>query len=128
MNQGKEKKMNEKYWIEHEEKENLLREQKIEKSQGSTCIYSKSIFLRTINILIKFVMTGFLIYFIWMSPSIFLYLFFQSFNYVLGSEYSQFFDVLLKISYPTVNIIFVGILFLAFILTEINEENRKENL
>ncbi len=120
--------MNEKYWIEHEEKENLLREQKIEKSKGSKCIYSKSIFLRTINILIKFVMTGFSIYFIWMSPSIFLYLFFQSFNYVLGSEYSQFFDVLLKISYPTVNIIFVGILFLAFTLTEINEENRKENL
>lgn len=128
MNQGKEKNMNEQYWIEHEEKENLLREQKIEKSKGSTCIYSKSIFLRTINILIKFVMTGFSIYILWMSPSIFLYLFFQSFNYVLGSEYSQFFDVLLKISYPTVNIIFVGILFLAFILTEINEENRKENL
>lgn len=119
--------MNEKYWIEHEEKENLLREQKIEKSQGSTCIYSKSIFLRTINILIKFVIMGFSIYFIWMSPSIFLYLFFQSFNYVLGSEYSQFFDVLLKISYPTVNIIFVGILFIAFTLTEITETTEKRN-
>ena len=119
--------MNEKYWIEHEEKENLLREQKIEKSQSSTCIYSKSIFLRTINILIKLVIMGFLIYILWMFPSICLYLFFQSFNYVLGSEYSQFFDVLLKISYPTVNIIFVGVLFIAFTLTEIKETTKKRN-
>lgn len=119
--------MNEKYWIEHEEKENLLRAQKIKKSKGSTCIYSKSIFLRTINILIKFVIMGFSIYFIWMSPSIFLYLFFQSFNYVLGSEYSQFFDVLLKISYPTVNIIFVGILFIAFTITTITDTTEKRN-
>lgn len=115
--------MNERYWIEHEKKENLLRE----KSKVRR-IYNKSIFLRTINILIKIVIIGFFIYFLWMFPSICLYLFFQSFNYVLGSEYSQFFDVLLKISYPTVNIIFVGILFIAFTLTEINEENRKENL
>lgn len=119
--------MNEKYWIEHEEKENLLREQKIEKSQGSTCIYSKSIFLRTINILIKLVIMGFLIYILWMFPFICLYLFFQSFNYVLGSEYSQFFDVLLKISYPIVNITFVGILFIAFTLTEIKETTKKRN-
>ncbi len=70
--------------------------------------------------------TGILIYFLWMFPSICLYLVFQLFNYVLGAEYSQFLDVLLKISYPIVNIIFVGILFIAFIITEINEENRKE--
>lgn len=118
--------MNEKYWIEHEEMENLLRAQKIKNSTVRR-IYSKSIFLRTINILIKFVIMGFSIYFIWMSPSIFLYLFFQSFNYVLGSEYSQFFDVLLKISYPTVNIIFVGFLFIAFTLTEITETTEKRN-
>ena len=114
--------MNEKYWIEHEEKENLLREKsKVQR------IYSKSIFLRTINILIKIVIMGFLIYFLWMFPSICLFLFFQSFNYVLGSEYSLFFDVLLKISYPIVNIIFVGIPFIAFTMTEITEIPAKKN-
>lgn len=114
--------MNEKYWIEHEEKENLLRE----KSKVRR-IYSKSIFLRIINILIKIVIMGVLIYFLWMFPSIFLYIIFQSFNYILDSEYTLFFDVLLKLSYPTVNIIFVLIIFFALSITEIStKENRSK--